>query len=81
MLLSGNVPQTPQDMLATAESIAQQLLAYPESQKRQELLALRQKNEVLHALVRQRMDMLRNRARTAGAAMLLGQPGAAPPPA
>lgn len=79
MLLSGTVPQTPQDMLATAESIAQQLLAMPESQKRQELLALRQKNEVLHALVRQRMDMFRNRARTAGAAMLLGQPGAAPP--
>ena len=78
MLMSGNTPQTPNDMLAQAESLATQLLALPESQKDSELRALSQKNEFLHALVKAQMEKKRNRARTAGGAMLLGQQGAMP---
>lgn len=78
MLMSGNTPQTPNDMLAQAESLATQLLALPESQKDSELRALAQKNEFLHALVKAQMEKKRNRARTAGGAMLLGQQGAVP---
>jgi len=78
MLMSGNTPQTPNDMLAQAESLATQLLALPESQKDSELRALSQKNEFLHALVKAQMEKMRNRAQTAGGAMLLGQQGAMP---
>lgn len=73
MIMGGNVPQTPQDMMAQAESIATQMLSLPESQKDSELRLLKQKNEFMHSLVRQKMDGRRNRARTAGGAMLLGQ--------
>ena len=73
-----NVPTTPQDMLAQAEMLAQELLGLPESQKDSELRQLKKKNEVLHALVREKMDQMRNQAQTAGGAMLLGQQGAAP---
>lgn len=78
MLMSGNTPQTPNDMLAQAESLAQQLLLLPESQKDSELRALSQKNEFMHALVKAQMEKMRSRAQTAGGAMLLGQQGAMP---
>lgn len=76
--MGGNVPQTPVDVMAQAESIATQLLALPESQKDSELRLLKQKNEFLHSVVRAKMDQMRNRARTAGASILLGQQPAAP---
>ena len=78
MLLSGNVPQTPDDMMAQAQSLAQQLLALPESQKDSELRALKSKNEFMHSLVKAEIEKIRNKAQTAGGAMLLGQQGAAP---
>jgi len=77
MITGGGTPTTPEDMIAQAESLAQQLLSLPESQKDSELRALKQKNQPLHAIVRQKMDEIRNRARTAGASMLLGQQPAA----
>lgn len=78
MLQDGKTPQTPEDMIAQAESLASQLLGMPESQKDSELRMLKQKNAPMHALVRQKMDETRNRARTAGASMLLGQQGGQP---
>lgn len=77
MIQGQGVPQSMDDMLSTAESLATELIALPESQKDSELRALKQKNEVLHSLVKSKMDSMRNQARTAGASMLLGQQGAA----
>jgi len=78
-LTGPSVPQSPQDMMAQAESLASELMGLPESQKDSELRQLKQKNEVLHSLVRAKMDEMRQQAQTAGGAMLLGQQGAAPP--
>lgn len=77
LIQGGNVPQSMDDMLSTAESLATEMLSLPESQKDSELRLLKQKHEALHSLVRAKMDEMRNRARTAGASMLLGQQGAA----
>ena len=42
------VPQTPQDLMAVADSIASELLGQSEGVKRSELLKLKQSNPVLH---------------------------------
>jgi len=73
MIMSNSVPQTPEDMMAQAESIAQQLLGLPESQKDSELRALKQKNEVLHALVTNRLTQIRGQARSQGGQQLMAQ--------
>jgi hypothetical protein len=70
---SGNMPQTPDEMLQQAESIAQQMLGLPEGQKDSELRMLKQKNEVLHSLVRSRMDSIRQQARMQGGSQVLQQ--------
>jgi len=57
--LSPNVPQTPQDMMAAADTIAQGLLGRPEGEKDIELRKLKQGNQVLHSLVTARMDQIR----------------------
>lgn len=57
--MSPNVPQTPQDMLSVADSIAQQLLGQPEGVKDSQLRKLQQGNKVLHGLVKERLDQLR----------------------
>lgn len=77
MIQSGDVPQSLDDMMATAESLAAELLSLPETQKDSELRALKNKNEALHSMVKSKMDEMRQQARTAGGAMLLGQGGAA----
>lgn len=77
LISSGNVPKSMDDLMAEAESLASQLIALPESQKDSELRLLKQKHEVLHSIVRAKMDEMRGRARTAGASLLLGQQGAA----
>ena len=56
-----------------AESIAQQMLGLPEGQKDSELRMLKQKNEVLHSLVRARMDSIRQQASQQGGSMMLQQ--------
>lgn len=68
-----NSPQTPQDMLAVADSLAQELLGQPESVKDSQLRKLKQTNEALHAMVRARMDSTRRQAQTQGGAMLMQQ--------
>jgi hypothetical protein len=73
-----NTPTTPMEMMEEASGLAQQILTLPESQRRSEMKALQQKNKVLWSLVRAQMDTTKNQARTAGAAMLMGQQGAAP---
>ena len=78
MVMDSNTPVTPQDMMAQAESLAQQLLGLPESQKDSELRMLKQKNEILHSLVKAKMESIRGQAQLAGGSMLLGQQPAAP---
>lgn len=73
MIDSGSMPQTPEEMMQQAESLAQQLLGLPESQKDSELRALKTKNETMHALVRAKLDQIRGQARQQGGAQLLAQ--------
>lgn len=68
-----NTPVTPQDMLAEADSLSQQLLGLPAPQRDSELRALKQKNEVLHSLVKAQMGNIRNKARSAGQSAVLSQ--------
>ncbi len=81
MLQSPDTPTTPQDLLAQADSLAQQMFGLPESQKDSELRALKQKNEVLHSLVKAKMQQYRQKAQTAGGSQVLAQQfgGGAPP--
>lgn len=69
----GGTPQSPDEMLAQAEQIAQYLAQLPESQRRSEMYTLRHKNPTLYAVVKDRREQMINQARTAGGAMLLGQ--------
>jgi hypothetical protein len=70
-----NVPQTPQDMMAVADSLATDLLGMPESQKDSELRKLKMFNEPLHAMTRARMDQKRRDARSAAGAASQGAIG------
>jgi hypothetical protein len=61
-----NAPQTPEDMMQVADSLAQQLLSgVPESVKDSELRKLKIANEPLHTMVREKMDEIREQTRTA----------------
>ncbi len=73
--MSPDTPQTPEDQLEAASQIAQQLLGLDEGTKDSQLRALKQKNEVLHSLVRSKMDDMRRQARLQGGAMVLQQQG------
>lgn len=68
-----STPQTPQDMLAVADSIAQELMGLPEAVKDSELRKLKTSNEVLHSLVKARMDQMRQQAKSQGGAQAVGQ--------
>lgn len=78
-----NVPVTPNDLMATADQLAQELLGLPEGVKDSELRKLKQYNEVLHSLVRAKMDAIRQQARTQGGAAMMQQQfgGGGMPPA
>ena len=71
--MSPSTPQTPEDQLEAASQIAQQMLGLPEGVKDSELRKLKEKNEVLHSLVRSKMDDMRRQARMQGGAMVLQQ--------
>lgn len=65
------------DVQAQAQEIAAQLLGVPESARRQQLTALRQTNDTLHAQVIKYMDQMRNQAGTLGQQAGLQQMGIA----
>jgi len=71
--MGANTPVQPQDMLAAAETLAQQLLGLPEGQKDSELRLLKTKNEVMHSLVVAKLDQIRRQARMAGGQQVLAQ--------
>lgn len=75
--MTPNVPQTPQDMLAVADGLANDLLGLPEGVKDSELRKLKMANEVLHSLVKARMDQKRKDAKQQAG---VGGGGGQPPP-
>ena len=79
--LGPQVPQTPQDMQAAAQQMAQELLGLPEGQKDSELRKLSQANPVLHSLVKGEMDRIRQQTRSqaGNAAMAQMQQGGGAP--
>ena len=73
MLQGQGVPQTPDEMLQTAEALAHELFGKPTTVQLSELRALKQKNPTMHGLVMQRRDEIRNRARSPGGQQLMQQ--------
>ncbi len=68
-----NTPVTPTDLMATADQLAQELLGMPEGQKDSELRKLKQTHPVLHGMVKEKMQDMRNQARMQGGDMLMQQ--------
>lgn len=82
-----NVPQSPQDTMQVADSIAQELTSgqWPESVKDSELRKLKVYNEALHAAVKARMQAIRDEVGKAAKQLGMqqmqgGQGGQASPP-
>lgn len=71
--MGNNTAVTPNELQATAEQLANELLGKPESVKDSELRQLKQFNPTLHAAVRSKMDEIRNQLKTQGGAMLQQQ--------
>lgn len=65
----GNI--TPQDMLNQAEQIAYQLLQMPYEQRKSYMLQIKKSDEALHALVKSKMESIRQQAQTIGGYQLL----------
>lgn len=84
--MSPNTPQTPDDMMQVAASLANDLLGLPEGTKRSELRKLKQYNATLHALVLAQMEDKRNETKSSAGNAAVGQMqaqsqgGGQPPP-
>lgn len=70
---SPNVPVTPQDLQSQAQSIAQDLLSKPETDRRSALVKLRQEDETMATLVQGSLDKQRYAARMQGGQQILQQ--------
>lgn len=68
-----NVKITPQELLGRAQTIAQQIMGLPESQKDSELINLKKADPLLHSVVSSRIDDMRRQARNVGGSMVLAQ--------
>ena len=68
-----NMPTTPQDIMGKAQLIAQDLMGKPETQRKSEIMQLGRSDKVLHSLVLQLMDDMRQQARAQGGQMVLQQ--------
>ena len=73
----GATNMTPQDMMMQAEQLAAQLVAMPYEQRKSQMLQIKRSDEALHALVKSKMEKLRQDAGNQGKAMLQ-QPQGAP---
>lgn len=73
MIPSMDTPMTPQSMMEAASAIASQMLGLPSTQRHSELQQLRQKNEMLHRLVRMELEKIRGNARSQGGSAVLQQ--------
>jgi hypothetical protein len=77
----GGGSSTPQDMMIQAEQLAQQLLGMPYEVRRSEMQKIKQSDEALHALVKSKMDQMRQSAGNEGKMMMQQQLAQQPPPA
>lgn len=68
---SGGV--TPGDLLSQADQIAQQLLVMPEGERRRQLSQIKQQDETLHAIVKQKLETTRSQARSIGQDQVIAQ--------
>lgn len=66
-------PQQPGDVLDRADQMAQQLLAMPEGERRRQLSMIRQTDETLHAVVKQKLQSARTQARSVGQDQVIAQ--------
>jgi hypothetical protein len=73
--MGNNASVTPNDLEATAESLAQELLGLPEGIKDSQLRELKSAHSVLHSIVKQKMQEMRDAAKQQGGAMLMAQQG------
>ena len=64
---------TPSDLLAQADQIAQQLLSMDETARKSQLRQIKQTDETLHAVVKQKMENMRSSARSMGQQQVLQQ--------
>lgn len=71
---------TPGDILDQADQVAQQLLAMPEANRRRQLTQLRQTDETLHAVVKQKLQNMRSQARSVGQEQVIAQAAGMPQP-
>jgi len=71
--MSPNVPQTPTDMLQVADGLADELLGLPESVKNSELRKLKQYNQALHSMVKDRMEQKRKDTKAQAGNAAVGQ--------
>lgn len=70
---SPNQKVTPQDLQAKAQTLADQFLAMPESQRQSEMTKLKSQDPVIHSLVKQTIGNIRQQAQTAGARSIMQQ--------
>ena len=70
---SPNQKVTPQDLQAKAQTLADQMLAMPESQRQSEMTKLKSQDPVIHSLVKQTIGNIRQQAQTAGARSIMQQ--------
>jgi hypothetical protein len=68
-----NKPQSPEEYQAKAQTLAQQILSMPETQKDSELIQLKKSDPTMHALVTSQIDDIRRQAKTVGGAQLMAQ--------
>lgn len=64
---------TPQDMMTQAEQIALQMLGQPYESRKSQLGELKKSDETLHALVIQKMEDIRNKAKSQGGFQMVQQ--------
>lgn len=68
-----NGAMAPGDVLTQADQIAQQLVGMPEGERRRQLSHIRQTDETLHAVVKQRLESIRTEARSIGQDQVIAQ--------
>jgi hypothetical protein len=56
-----------------SQQIAAQIQSMPPSQARSQMMQLKQQDPVLHGVVRDQLDTMKNQAQTAGGAQILAQ--------
>jgi len=71
LMASGQV--TPEDMMATAEQIAYQLLGMPYEMRKSQLMQIKKSSEPLHAMVIQQMEKIRRNAQQQGGFQVMQQ--------